>query len=129
METLTDSQASAAIRACLENLLVNESGQVPEELRLLLKQIIIRFSQAFDAIRAEMLITNKDALTRLIEQCGIAEHEIGVLTFEDKKKRRRRSSQSRNYDEEPIDTVETLTEQPKAQIQKMPVIGSFSLLH
>ncbi|KAI6182851.1 hypothetical protein M3Y97_00425200 [Aphelenchoides bicaudatus] len=117
LDAMNESQAAAAIHACLNFLLTSESAQVPEELRLLLKQIVLRFVPTFDAIRAEMMITNKEVLTRFLEQCEIADYEIGMLDFGDKKKRRRRSSQSRNYDEEPIDEAEPV-QQPSVKATK-----------
>jgi hypothetical protein len=105
LDTMNEAQASAAIHACLNFLLADEAAQVPEELCLLLKQVVLRFAPTFDAIRAELMITNKEVLGRFLGQCKIAEHEVGVLSFEDKKKRRRRSSQSRNYDEVHVEEV------------------------
>lgn len=141
LEIMNDAQASATIHACLESLLVDENGHVPENLRLLLKQIVIRFVnlhislgfdsyyfllyrfvKPFDAIRAEKLITDKEALERLITQCEIKEHEVGVLTFEDKRKRRRRSSQSRNYDDE---AVEIDASEPVERVEKVPVSRTY----
>jgi hypothetical protein len=119
LEAMNNAQASAVIHGCFQHFLANENAQIPEGLRLLLKQIVIRFVQAFDPIRAEMSITNSSALTHLMEQCSIGDHEIGILSFEDKKKRRRRSSHSRNFDDDVsmIDETEEVEKKP----DKIPV--------
>lgn len=100
------------VRACFEHILAREDGQIPKDLHLLLKQIVLRFAPTFDAIRAEMMITNNEALARFLDQCEIAEHEIGILSFEDKKKRRLRSDHSRNYENETIQDESASKEVP-----------------
>lgn len=91
VECASTRQAEAFLGSIITDF-VKADKVIPERIRPLVKNIIIRFSEVFDGIRAEHHLTESKILQTLMEQCKIAEHEVGVLDFSDMKKRRRRRS-------------------------------------
>ncbi|CAD5212349.1 unnamed protein product [Bursaphelenchus okinawaensis] len=106
LENMSSATAQGFLEAILENFSTKEGVAIPSRLCPIVKNVVIRFSTIFDQFRAQNHLTDGQMLGRLMEQCKIAEHEVGVLDFtENKKKRRRRTSSMRVLEEDPTLSV------------------------
>ncbi|CAD5216594.1 unnamed protein product [Bursaphelenchus xylophilus] len=102
LENMTQSTAHGFLDAILQSFTSKDDVIIPQRLCPLIKNVVIRFSNVFDQFRAQNHLTESHILEKLMEQCKIAEHEVGVLDFtENKKKRRRRTSSMRILEEDP----------------------------